>query len=173
MILFTRSVLCLIVVLMIRRPPRATRSDTLFPYTTLFRSKLLEGLALLRSPCVGGKKVGDLCQHGQGCGRRSGFTDKRISVFAQEEDRRDFAGLIGRLPVPCTCRVGGAECRLHGGSQNRRIDTLAVIEIGKQSLRGQKNRGGRIGDMAGGMRRRRRRCGGCRDRSEGQTSELQ
>src|SRR3546814_18701834 len=25
--------------LMIRRPPRATRTDTLFPYTTLFRSK--------------------------------------------------------------------------------------------------------------------------------------
>src|SRR3546814_4808412 len=27
-----------IFVLMIRRPPRATRTDTLFPYTTLFRS---------------------------------------------------------------------------------------------------------------------------------------
>src|SRR3546814_6329722 len=25
---------------MIRRPPRATRTDTLFPYTTLFRSKM-------------------------------------------------------------------------------------------------------------------------------------
>src|SRR3546814_8292221 len=25
---------------MIRRPPRSTRTDTLFPYTTLFRSKL-------------------------------------------------------------------------------------------------------------------------------------
>src|SRR3546814_14918387 len=27
-------------VLMIRRPPRSTRTDTLFPYTTLFRSNL-------------------------------------------------------------------------------------------------------------------------------------
>src|SRR3546814_3953664 len=26
---------------MIRRPPRSTRTDTLFPYTTLFRSELL------------------------------------------------------------------------------------------------------------------------------------
>src|SRR3546814_9401578 len=26
---------------MIRRPPRSTRTDTLFPYTTLFRSKFL------------------------------------------------------------------------------------------------------------------------------------
>src|SRR3546814_19740770 len=34
-------VLCVIVVffLMIRRPPRSTRTDTLFPYTTLFRSR--------------------------------------------------------------------------------------------------------------------------------------
>src|SRR3546814_18860725 len=33
---------CLIscVFLMIRRPPRSTRTDTLFPYTTLFRSRL-------------------------------------------------------------------------------------------------------------------------------------
>src|SRR3546814_19931831 len=31
-------VLC---VLMIRRPPRSTRTDTLFPYTTLFRSPFL------------------------------------------------------------------------------------------------------------------------------------
>src|SRR3546814_940954 len=30
-------------VLMIRRPPRSTRTDTLFPYTTLFRSYLSSG----------------------------------------------------------------------------------------------------------------------------------
>src|SRR3546814_17245936 len=29
---------CLFFCLMIRRPPRSTRTDTLFPYTTLFRS---------------------------------------------------------------------------------------------------------------------------------------
>src|SRR3546814_9732032 len=33
------SVLCLFFFLMIRRPPRSTRTDTLFPYTTLFRSQ--------------------------------------------------------------------------------------------------------------------------------------
>src|SRR3546814_1563966 len=37
--------------LMIRRPPRSTRTDTLFPYTTLFRSAVLahrqDGLHLL------------------------------------------------------------------------------------------------------------------------------
>src|SRR3546814_7684108 len=32
---------------MIRRPPRSTRTDTLFPYTTLFRSGRLADAALL------------------------------------------------------------------------------------------------------------------------------
>src|SRR3546814_12306170 len=32
-------VICLFFFLMIRRPPRSTRTDTLFPYTTLFRSR--------------------------------------------------------------------------------------------------------------------------------------
>src|SRR3546814_16629548 len=31
---------CCFFFLMIRRPPRSTRTDTLFPYTTLFRSRL-------------------------------------------------------------------------------------------------------------------------------------
>src|SRR3546814_19122722 len=34
---------------MIRRPPRSTRTDTLFPYTTLFRSERLQGLAAARA----------------------------------------------------------------------------------------------------------------------------
>src|SRR3546814_1041787 len=32
---------------MIRRPPRSTRTDTLFPYTTLFRSRHLQRLAVV------------------------------------------------------------------------------------------------------------------------------
>src|SRR3546814_7255731 len=34
--------LCIFLFLMIRRPPRSTRTDTLFPYTTLFRSALVD-----------------------------------------------------------------------------------------------------------------------------------
>src|SRR3546814_15822121 len=34
--------------LMIRRPPRSTRTDTLFPYTTLFRSAFEHLVPLLR-----------------------------------------------------------------------------------------------------------------------------
>src|SRR3546814_10958316 len=36
------------VFLMLRRPPRSTRTDTLFPYTTLFRSSLLGSQHILR-----------------------------------------------------------------------------------------------------------------------------
>src|SRR3546814_15666722 len=39
---------CLFFFLMIRRPPRSTRTDTLFPYTTLFRSGQLQDLTRLR-----------------------------------------------------------------------------------------------------------------------------
>src|SRR3546814_2388482 len=35
---------------MIRRPPRSTRTDTLFPYTTLFRSQRAPCAALRRCP---------------------------------------------------------------------------------------------------------------------------
>src|SRR3546814_4923602 len=33
---------------MIRRPPRSTRTDTLFPYTTLFRSEVVDRLGARR-----------------------------------------------------------------------------------------------------------------------------
>src|SRR3546814_12173720 len=36
--------------LMIRRPPRSTRTDTLFPYTTLFRSNLVSGEPCAKDP---------------------------------------------------------------------------------------------------------------------------
>src|SRR3546814_6934912 len=43
---------------MIRRPPRSTRTDTLFPYTTLFRSGLRAGIpADQGSQCFGRQPV--------------------------------------------------------------------------------------------------------------------
>src|SRR3546814_16688944 len=37
--------------LMIRRPPRSTRTDTLFPYTTLFRSTISNGWRMSTAKC--------------------------------------------------------------------------------------------------------------------------
>src|SRR3546814_10020457 len=46
---------------MIRRPPRSTRTDTLFPYTTLFRSKAeidhAFHLRLLAQPCADAPRI--------------------------------------------------------------------------------------------------------------------
>src|SRR3546814_14467736 len=39
--------------LMIRRPPRSTRTDTLFPYTTLFRSLRVRYRSGSRAACAG------------------------------------------------------------------------------------------------------------------------
>src|SRR3546814_15489815 len=43
---------------MIRRPPRSTRTDTLFPYTTLFRSFVLRPDGRLEAGCFFGGTVG-------------------------------------------------------------------------------------------------------------------
>src|SRR3546814_15113841 len=50
-----RSSLSVFFFLMIRRPPRSTRTDTLFPYTTLFRSRqpLRSALRILELPRPG------------------------------------------------------------------------------------------------------------------------
>src|SRR3546814_16763878 len=46
--------------LMIRRPPRSTRTDTLFPYTTLFRSGWL-----IRAATLDERRINGLRQHGR------------------------------------------------------------------------------------------------------------
>src|SRR3546814_4331544 len=60
---------------MIRRPPRSTRTDTLFPYTTLFRSsageivRLLELFIELRGEIIGQLSVHSLGGHRLEIGR--------------------------------------------------------------------------------------------------------
>src|SRR3546814_4723950 len=45
-----------------RRPPRSTRTDTLFPYTTLFRSQFIFKMEMAKAaaPGVGGQGVSQL-----------------------------------------------------------------------------------------------------------------
>src|SRR3546814_8281097 len=42
---------------MIRRPPRSTRTDTLFPYTTLFRSGVMVAMCLHHQPARQGWRL--------------------------------------------------------------------------------------------------------------------
>src|SRR3546814_4048037 len=56
---------------MIRRPPRSTRTDTLFPYTTLFRSVLGAGDAFMAGFVRGwlrGEPLATCCTWGNACG---------------------------------------------------------------------------------------------------------
>src|SRR3546814_21070235 len=44
---------------MLRRPPRSTRTDTLFPYTTLFRSVPHGRIKDLKEPCAAFIRLSD------------------------------------------------------------------------------------------------------------------
>src|SRR3546814_1507777 len=77
---------------MIRRPPRSTRTDTLFPYTTLFRSARGDGIGILarshRSGGSGGPRAGttDLgvgrAGYKQSCERSANVKCRAKSVHA-------------------------------------------------------------------------------------------
>src|SRR3546814_12632361 len=58
-----------------QRPPRSTRTDTLFPYTTLFRSLWPRGTADAESPPLAGATIGGpfnlVDQNGQPYGDRN------------------------------------------------------------------------------------------------------
>src|SRR3546814_14608670 len=71
---------------MIRRPPRATRTDTLFPYTTLFRS-LREAAG---DPHLGG--VADIERPHRTQGRCRHVTDRVLDRLADPADRAGDEG---------------------------------------------------------------------------------
>src|SRR3546814_3312422 len=55
---------------MIRRPPRSTRTDTLFPYTTLFRSRERRRPRLVKGLCHRGGRL-SRADHQRPAGGRS------------------------------------------------------------------------------------------------------
>src|SRR3546814_5970398 len=61
---------------MIRRPPRSTRTDTLFPYTTLFRSRLP-----VRER--GAEYILAAQRSGDGVGTRIGDDERGVGVFGR------------------------------------------------------------------------------------------
>src|SRR3546814_12745207 len=95
---------------MIRRPPRSTRTDTLFPYTTLFRS-----LGLLRSEV---RIVGAVaCGQGEVLAARGLLRQRVIHIKAHR-----LARLEHRAQLPVEQRVLGLQV---GGGD----------EIGRESCR--------------------------------------
>src|SRR3546814_15528235 len=93
---------------MIRRPPRSTRTDTRFPYTTLFRSVgfMLVAAGVARRPqqraLIGGHGIGPVAAPGArdaalGAGRHVELHDPGIGWIRSEERR------VGKECVS-TCR---------------------------------------------------------------------
>src|SRR3546814_14227424 len=79
---FPSGFFCLVVVffLMIRRPPRSTRTDTLFPYTTLFRSRCparTESGGAISAQAVDDDRGDD--QHERGGDARTGRSEEHTS----------------------------------------------------------------------------------------------
>src|SRR3546814_7198505 len=96
---------------MIRRPPRSTRTDTLFPYTTLFRSPLSAGHAL------------ELVAYG---GTRETTQMLSIPVFVQADPRQ------GGGAIDLDREYGGADLRWRWATElgDRPFSLVAGLEYG-------------------------------------------
>src|SRR3546814_9592989 len=84
--------------LMIRRPPRSTRTDTLFPYTTLFRSRLLTRPFTIRG----------VVEHGDERGRDLGYPTANLGLANYVRPAYGIYAVRGRLP----------DVRVLGGAAN-------------------------------------------------------
>src|SRR3546814_4463115 len=82
---------------MIRRPPRSTRTDTLFPYTTLFRSDRQGALHRPRAALDGGGLRGareDGLPRGLGPGRRPARRAGEDAILRSEEHTSELQSLM-------------------------------------------------------------------------------
>src|SRR3546814_8363392 len=175
--------MCFFFFLMIRRPPRSTRTDTLFPYTTLFRSPVAAAgrTALrpgrpvrLRARAVAdraGERRGDRpagagvlpARRRRGAGNAAGVRDVcRV--------RSTAAGTAGRSAAARWRRGLLDRSRRRGGVGPAEVGTIGVPVLARQS-----GRGIRVGGRGAGLRASPARTGpgGGRRRSEEHTSELQ
>src|SRR3546814_20917407 len=84
---------------MIRRPPRSTRTDTLFPYTTLFRSPALSRCERGVQPFRQGRHPVQRALHGSPQYLRDDPSGQRVDGL----DRLDRIGIFG----------GGYMVRMH------------------------------------------------------------
>src|SRR3546814_11204770 len=88
---------------MIRRPPRSTRTDTLFPYTTLFRSRRRGAAVADRVRCQTGQPDDPACEQGSGVSDRVSAVD------------------VGPWRAAWLRRVSQRHLRLRDGRAQRRI----------------------------------------------------
>src|SRR3546814_16308706 len=101
---------------MIRRPPRSTRTDTLFPYTTLFRSEWHPGAGTSVISCrsAGGAQVGCPGPPIRIATRKTNHVTLRKLPGRLSDDGRHGRWLhpgAGHRPQPAHTQIGRASCR--------------------------------------------------------------
>src|SRR3546814_12047013 len=105
---------------MIRRPPRSTRTDTLFPYTTLFRSFFQacatpEGLTNLPGLVNNLLLFDELCEQDiEGTDRHGAKNEKNgpgDSTALLESFHKTVGIFSGRRGCCCCKPIGRASCR--------------------------------------------------------------
>src|SRR3546814_18155620 len=130
---------------MIRRPPRSTRTDTLFPYTTLFRSlgrqRGSPGVTVIGRN-VGGQTGGGAIEQWPQIGGRGivGAQQTRGRGRARQDDRRlqPAQGLKARLRWR-SADVVSQKRRIRLDRNERRVQrqTYTPLELGRAMGRGR------------------------------------
>src|SRR3546814_2091201 len=105
---------------MIQRPPRSTRTDTLFPYTTLFRS--LPELFAVGAVGLGGRHPR---QHRQGRRQLAGAQDRQLEPIRVGWNRRRRSTDPVNLLYPFEVEVAGPR---EAGSAAEHL--LEILEAG-------------------------------------------
>src|SRR3546814_19975346 len=96
---------------MIRRPPRSTRTDTLFPYTTLFRSRVDGAWQPLP---------------GRAFERRGWPSDVRVAAGGGQGVARILFDRVGTSPTPQAVVLTGGDAR-----EIVRVSAAGEVKIGR------------------------------------------
>src|SRR3546814_991307 len=109
---------------MIRRPPRSTRTDTLFPYTTVFRSAVSGALQVAAGAHDATLSEGRChrapCRSGEGTHAGSGSPGySRCNGWSLEEE--------DRAPKYVRCKQDSTESRLHDARSEEHTSELQSL----------------------------------------------
>src|SRR3546814_702318 len=83
---------------MIRRPPRSTRTDTLFPYTTLFRSHNRLSTSIVTFKRLHPDEIEAYIRSGEWQGKAGGYAIQGCAAGLIRSMSGNYSGVVG-LPL--------------------------------------------------------------------------